>query len=146
MVVVSNVRNESRKYTRWSKTLCTPADYSTKNTQIYFKQFQSLTMVKPHQQCNITEHHIQDVLRTKTRPALEHRPHNWARRHHASGRTPKFCDTQHPPKKTPLFLKRDLVPPPPPHHCKSTERCQKHFFLSENPKGSNMKMATRRNM
>jgi hypothetical protein len=29
-------------YTRWSKTLCAPDDYSTKNTQKYFKHFQSL--------------------------------------------------------------------------------------------------------
>jgi hypothetical protein len=29
----------------WSKTLCAPDDYSTKNTQKYVKQFQSLTMI-----------------------------------------------------------------------------------------------------
>jgi hypothetical protein len=28
-----------------SKILCAPDDYSTKNTQKYFKQFQSLTMI-----------------------------------------------------------------------------------------------------
>jgi hypothetical protein len=32
-------------YTGWSKSLCAPDDYSTKNTKKYFKQFQSLTMV-----------------------------------------------------------------------------------------------------
>jgi hypothetical protein len=31
--------------TGWSKRLCTPANYSTKNMQKYFKQFQSLTMI-----------------------------------------------------------------------------------------------------
>jgi hypothetical protein len=31
--------------TGWSKSLCAPDDYSTKNTQRYFKQFQSLTMI-----------------------------------------------------------------------------------------------------
>jgi hypothetical protein len=30
--------------TGWSKSLCAPDDYSTKNTQNYFKQFKSLTM------------------------------------------------------------------------------------------------------
>jgi hypothetical protein len=33
------------KYRGWSKRLCTPDDYSTKYTQKYFKQFQSLTMI-----------------------------------------------------------------------------------------------------
>jgi hypothetical protein len=32
-------------YTEWSKSLCAPDDYSTKNMQKYFKQFQSLTMI-----------------------------------------------------------------------------------------------------
>jgi hypothetical protein len=32
-------------YTGWSKSLCVPDNYSTKNTQKYFKQFQSLTMI-----------------------------------------------------------------------------------------------------
>jgi hypothetical protein len=32
-------------YTEWSKSLCAPDDYSTKNTQTHFKQFQSLTMI-----------------------------------------------------------------------------------------------------
>jgi hypothetical protein len=31
--------------TGWSKSLCAPDDYSTKNTQKYFKQFQSFTMI-----------------------------------------------------------------------------------------------------
>jgi hypothetical protein len=31
--------------TVWSKSLCAPDDYSTKNTQKYFKQFQSLIMI-----------------------------------------------------------------------------------------------------
>jgi hypothetical protein len=31
--------------TRWSESLCKPDDYSTKNTQKYFKQFQSLTTI-----------------------------------------------------------------------------------------------------
>jgi hypothetical protein len=32
-------------YTWWPKWLCAPDDYSTKNTQKYFKQFKSLTMI-----------------------------------------------------------------------------------------------------
>jgi hypothetical protein len=32
---------EGRLYTGWSKNLCSPDDYSTKNNQKYFKQFQS---------------------------------------------------------------------------------------------------------
>jgi hypothetical protein len=32
-------------YAGRSKSLCAPDDYSTKNTQKYFKQFQSLTMI-----------------------------------------------------------------------------------------------------
>jgi hypothetical protein len=32
-------------YTGWSKRLCAPDDYSTKNTQKYFIPFQSLTMI-----------------------------------------------------------------------------------------------------
>jgi hypothetical protein len=31
--------------TGWSQRLCAPDDYSTKHTQKYFKQFQSLTMI-----------------------------------------------------------------------------------------------------
>jgi hypothetical protein len=31
--------------TSWSKSLCAPDVYSAKNTQKYFKQFQSLTMI-----------------------------------------------------------------------------------------------------
>jgi hypothetical protein len=115
-----------------------------------------LHYVKPHRQCNSTEHHIQDVLRTKTPqitkwtpntqgPALEHRPHNWARRHHASGRTPKFRYTKHTPKKPPTLCKtRSRLPHPPLLQINRT--LPKAFFLSENPKGSNLKMATCRNM
>jgi hypothetical protein len=33
------------KTTVWSKSLCAPDDYSTKNTQKCFKQFQSLIMI-----------------------------------------------------------------------------------------------------
>jgi hypothetical protein len=42
-----NTRSISRPcvYTGRSKSLCAPDDYSTKNTQKYFKQFQSLTMI-----------------------------------------------------------------------------------------------------
>jgi hypothetical protein len=32
-------------HTGWSKSLCAPDDYSTKNMQKYFKQFQALTMI-----------------------------------------------------------------------------------------------------
>jgi hypothetical protein len=33
------------RYRVIKKSLCAPDDYSTKNTQKYFKQFQSLTMI-----------------------------------------------------------------------------------------------------
>jgi hypothetical protein len=33
------------KITGWSKSLCAPDDYSKKNTQKCFKQFQSLIMI-----------------------------------------------------------------------------------------------------
>jgi hypothetical protein len=39
------IPSKNGSYTVWSKSLCSPDDYSTKNTQKYFKQFQSLTMI-----------------------------------------------------------------------------------------------------
>jgi hypothetical protein len=37
--------NAAQQYTGWSKSLCASDDYSTKNMQKHFKQFQSLTTI-----------------------------------------------------------------------------------------------------
>jgi hypothetical protein len=44
---IDSIQNYSYlcRYTGWSRSLCAPDDNSTKNTQKYFKQFQSLTTV-----------------------------------------------------------------------------------------------------
>jgi hypothetical protein len=39
------MEGEKQDYTWWSKSRSVPDDYSTKNTQKYFKHFQSLTMI-----------------------------------------------------------------------------------------------------
>jgi hypothetical protein len=38
-------RGTNSTYTGWSKRLCAPDDYGTKNTKKYFKHFQPLTMI-----------------------------------------------------------------------------------------------------
>jgi hypothetical protein len=44
--IFANMLYHKKHYTRLSKSLCAPDDYCTKkNTQKYFKQFQSLTMI-----------------------------------------------------------------------------------------------------